>query len=161
MCNVLTERDKKRLVLARTVATWSKDKATAKVGAAIADAQGRVIALGYNGFPGGIDDTDERFDNAEEKNETILHAEMNAVLIANRLAEGGTLYVVGKPVCSRCASVIIQAGIRRVVGEYPCKPDSKWTPSGLRALEMFREAKVRFTQHFMSVPYSTDFPELA
>jgi hypothetical protein len=52
------------------------------------------------------------------KQETILHAEMNAVLIANRLSEGGTLYVVGKPVCARRATVIIQSGIQRVVGQY-------------------------------------------
>ena len=156
MCNVLTEWDERRLILAQTVASWSKDKDTAKVGAALADAQGRVIALGYNGSPWGIEDTSDRFSNNEEKNETILHAEMNAVLIANRSAQGGTLYVVGKPVCSRCASVIIQAGICRVVGEYPCKPTSKWTPSGLRALEMFREAKVKFTPHHVSVPCADD-----
>ena len=68
-----------------------------------------------------MDDADERLNN-EEKNEAILHAEMNAVLIANRLAEGGTLYVVGKPVCSTLCQRNNTGWDCRVVGEYPCKP---------------------------------------
>lgn len=142
MSDALREWDNRRLEVAQLVAGWSKDKA--KVGAVIADRQGRVIALGYNGFAGGIEDSDERLNNNEVRQETILHAEMNAVLIANRSAEGGTLYVIGKPVCARCASVIIQSGIRRVVGKYPDDPRSKWTPTGLLAIQMFQEAKVSF-----------------
>jgi dCMP deaminase len=103
-----------------------------------------VIALGYNGFAGGIEDSDERLNKNDVKQETILHAEMNAVLIANRLAEGGTLYVAGKPVCARCASVIIQSGIRRVVAEYPSDLCSKWTATGLLAIQMFDEANISF-----------------
>jgi dCMP deaminase len=143
MTDALREWDKRRLEVAQLVAEWSKDP-KAKVGAVIADRQGRVIALGYNGFAGGIEDSDERLNNNDVKQEAILHAEMNAVLIANRLAEGGTLYVLGKPVCARCASVIIQSGIRRVVAQYPDDPCSKWTATGLLAIQMFEEAKVLF-----------------
>jgi dCMP deaminase len=143
MTDAPREWDKKRLEVARLVAGWSKDP-KAKVGAVIADRQGRLIALGYNGFAGGIEDSDERLNDNDVKQETILHAEMNAVLIANKSAEGGTLYVVGKPVCARCASVIIQSGIQRVVGQYPDDPCSKWTVTGLLAIQMFKEANVSF-----------------
>jgi len=143
MPDALTEWDKRRLEVARLVAGWSKDP-NAKVGSVIADRQGRVIALGYNGFAAGIEDTDERLNNNDVKQETILYAEMNAILIANRLAEGGSLYVVGKQVCARCDSIIIQSGIRRVIGEYPDDPRSKWTATGLRAIQMLSEANISF-----------------
>jgi dCMP deaminase len=136
--------DERRLKLAHFVAEWSKDP-DAKVGAVIADAHGRVIALGYNGFAVGIEDSADRLGDTDQKLDMIVHAEQNAVLIAGRAAEGATIYVVGKPVCSRCAGVIIQSGIKRVVAQAPGNDlTSKWTKPGLVALAMFAEAKVEF-----------------
>jgi len=143
MCGELNLWDKRRLKVAQFVAEWSKDP-NARVGAVVADRQGRVIALGYNGFAGGIEDSTERLADNEEKLEMILHAEINAVLIAGQSAKSGTLYVVGKPVCSRCAGVVIQSGIRRVVAQQPDNPNSKWMKSGLLAIRMFKEAKIEF-----------------
>jgi dCMP deaminase len=142
MSKMLKQWDTRRLELAGFVAKWSKDP-NAQVGAVIADRLGRVIALGYNGFSSGLDDNIERLANAEQKLEMIVHAEVNAVLIAGPSAEGGTIYVVGKPVCSRCAGVLIQAGIRRVVAEMPSLSESKWTKSGRLAIDMFKEAHIK------------------
>jgi dCMP deaminase len=134
--------DMRRLKLARFVADWYKDP-EAKVGAAIADTLGRVIALGYNGFAVGIEDKEERL-SSPDKLKMILHAEENAVLIAGERARDGTIYVYGRPVCAKCASVIIQSGIKRVVVSHVPEGDSKWTELGLLAIDSFLEADVRF-----------------
>lgn len=143
MPDELNQWDERRLELARLVATWSKDP-KAQVGAVIADHQGRVIALGYNGFAGGIEDSTKRLAKKKQKNEMIVHAEVNAVLIAGQSAKDGTLYVVGKPVCSRCAGVVIQSGILRVVAEKPVDRKSDWYKPGLHAIQMFEEAGIKF-----------------
>jgi len=134
--------DMRRLKLAEFVADWSKDK-DAQVGAVIADTLGRVIALGYNGFAVGIEDREDRL-SGEDKLKMILHAEENAVLIAGERARGGTIYVYGKPVCAKCAAIIIQSGITRVVFSHFPQGDSKWTELGLLALDSLMEAKVDF-----------------
>ena len=125
---------KRYLEIARHVATWSKDP-DAKVGAVIADKNRRVVALGFNGFPVGIEDRADRY-GGNQKLDMVVHAEENAILIAGRSAEGGTIYVHGKPVCSRCAGLIIQAVIKTVVASQPNDPDSKWYNTGLIAKQM-------------------------
>lgn len=60
----------------------------------------------------------------------------------------------GRPICAPCAGILIQAGIRRAVAELPCdeteaKPVSAasqfdWDKSGRVAIEMFKEAGVKF-----------------
>src|ERR1051326_2813900 len=52
--------DRRFLELAKHVSSWSKDPST-KVGAVIVDANRRVVATGYNGFPRGVEDTPERY----------------------------------------------------------------------------------------------------
>ena len=138
--------DMRRLALARFIAEWSKDP-KAKVGAVITDNLGRVIALGYNGFAVGIEDSESRL-NSKDKLDMILHAEENAVLIAGERARGGTIYVFGKPTCAKCASIIIQSGLKRVVSPYPNtgKP-SKWMELGLLAVEQFVEANIDLDFH--------------
>ena len=53
--------DKRYLALAKFVSEWSKDP-RAKVGAIIRNRRGRPVALGYNGFPGGIADDGRLYD---------------------------------------------------------------------------------------------------
>jgi dCMP deaminase len=143
MPNLLNQWDERRLELAQLVATWSKDP-KAQVDAVVSDRHGRVIALGYNGFAGGIEDSDDLLHNDEEKLDRTVHAELNAILIAGQGSEGGTLYVSGKPVCAPCAGVVIQSKIQRVVAPSPEDPTSKWTTTGRRAIEMFRQAGITF-----------------
>ena len=111
--------DRRYLDIAKTVSTWSKDPST-KVGAVIVDDLGRVVGTGYNGFPRGVLDLEERYNNRELKYELVVHAEVNAILTAGHQARGSTLYVYpgfGSPcMCTGCAKAAIQAGVRRVVG---------------------------------------------
>ncbi len=64
-------------------------------------------------------------------------------------ARGGTAYVFGKPVCARCASTLIQAGISIVVAAEPMEgAKSKWDRSGLLGRQMMKEANVAFEPTF-------------
>ena len=130
--------DKNFLELAKTVSTFSKDPST-KVGAVIVDNDNRVISIGYNGFPKGIRD-DNRLDNRDLKYDMVVHAEANALLFANAPVKGCTIYTWPFQPCSICASLIIQAGIRRVVSVE--NKDQKWSNNFQLAHDMLTEARV-------------------
>lgn len=92
------------------------------VGAVIA-IQGRIISTGYVGAPAGLphclDVGDEV--NAEGGCIRTIHAEANAIAWAARngtSTENAQLYSTHEP-CYRCAQLIINAGINRVVYEKP------------------------------------------
>jgi dCMP deaminase len=109
--------DDKFIRLAKEISTWSKDPST-QVGAVIINENRRILATGYNGFPRGIRDIEERLSNRDEKYKFVVHAEMNAIYNATFSGvslDGATLYVWGLPACSECAKGIIQVGIKRVV----------------------------------------------
>ena len=65
--------------LARFVSEWSKDP-NAKVGAVLFSKRGGDVAIGYNGFPMGVEDSAERLEDQDTKLELIVHAEQNALL---------------------------------------------------------------------------------
>lgn len=130
--------DKNFLELAKTVSTFSKDPST-KVGAVIADDDNRVVSIGYNGFPKGIKD-DHRLENRDLKYDMIVHAEANALLFANAPVKGCTIYTWPFMPCSRCASLIIQAGIRRVVSVE--NKEDRWVNSFLLSHDMLTEARI-------------------
>jgi dCMP deaminase len=129
--------------LAKFVSEWSKDP-NAKVGAVVFAKRGGDIAIGYNGFPMGVEDSAERLDDQEVKLELVVHAEQNALIAAGSRTQGSTVYVWGKPICARCAGAIIQAGVKRVVALTPegGDPASKWVRSGKFAAQMFEEAGI-------------------
>jgi deoxycytidylate deaminase len=77
----------------------------------------------------------------------VVHAEQNVLLFSGANARGGTLYVHGKPICPRCAVLIVQAGLKRVVGIQPdprANPESDTHKSGKTSLQMFAEAEIEF-----------------
>lgn len=88
------------------------------VGAIIAR-DSRVISTGYNGNPSGFDHCDHTDDSPCK---TTVHAEANAIVYAARMGgagtNGATLYVTHMP-CAECAKLIINAGISRVVYDWP------------------------------------------
>jgi len=132
--------DKRFLELAQLVSSWSKDPGT-KVGAVIVDMNNRIVSIGYNGFPRGVEDFPYRLENREVKLQMTVHAELNALMFAQRPVEGYTLYVWPMQSCAKCASAIIQAGIQRVVSpNHHVRPE--WKRSFDIANEMFREAGV-------------------
>lgn len=99
------------------VSEWSKD--TTKVGAVLTDSAGKVVLLtAFNGPPRGVEDHDWRFDRAGgEKYFWIAHAEENIISEAARrgiATEGMTVVCTHHP-CSRCAGILVQAGISRVI----------------------------------------------
>ncbi len=130
------------LRLADHIAQWSKDPST-KVGAVVVDTDRRVMGIGYNGFPRGVDDWPSRYDNREIKYDMIVHAEVNAILNAAGGVRGGTLYTTPLFSCVRCAGLVIQSGVCRVVSIQ--KPDANisWAlgPEN-RAMKMYQEAGV-------------------
>ena len=146
--------------LAKEVSTWSKDPSS-KIGAVIVNDRRRILATGYNGFPEGIEDTEERLNNREEKYPRIIHAEMNALLNALKngvSVEGATLYVYGLPVCPDCTKSVIQSGIKRIV----MSPDpyvvitpwtEKWKNSSLIMINEVGDIRITYTNHEkLSIP---------
>ena len=73
--------------LARLIATWSKDPSS-QVGAVIVDDKKRIVSVGFNGLPMGVEDTAERLNVRELKYELIVHAEANAILTAPKSVSG-------------------------------------------------------------------------
>lgn len=141
--------DRRFLELARHVASWSKDPST-QVGAVIVNPERIVVGMGYNGFPRGVDDRPERYDDRETKYKLVVHAELNAILAAGRQAQDATIYVwpsFGRPsMCTGCAKAAIQAGIWRSVGYQPPPGDeraARWQKELDAALTMCIEAGVR------------------
>lgn len=127
------------LGMAEHVASWSKDPST-KVGAVIVDADNRIVSVGYNGFPVGIDDSPERLADRELKYKMTLHAEDNAILFAQRRLAGCSIYVWPFCACPSCAAKIIQSGITRVYT--PTAVHERWGEQFQLSRAMFREAGV-------------------
>jgi dCMP deaminase len=134
------------LDLAKQVSTWSKDPSR-KIGAVAVGSKGQILSQGYNGFPRGILDSADRYNDRPTKYKLVVHAEMNVIYNAtfNGVSlDGASLYVYGLPVCSECAKGIIQVGIKEVIiqsGPIEEVPQM-WIDSWRITSEMFEEAKV-------------------
>lgn len=139
----LTKWDNRFLDMAKLVSTWSKDPST-QVGAVIVDNDNRVISLGYNGFPKKILDNG-RLENRDQKYNIVVHAEANALLFANKSVSGCTLYTYPFQPCSRCASLIIQSGIKRVVTIR--NNDERWIENFKLAKALLRESGIKLDQY--------------
>lgn len=106
------------LELAKHISGWSKDPST-KVGCVVVGEDREIRSTGFNGFPRGINDDEERLTDRSQKYPLICHAEENAIMHAARIGislKGSTAFVTWPP-CSRCARSLIQAGIKEIV--YP------------------------------------------
>ncbi len=132
------------LQLAKEVSQWSKDPSS-KVGAILVDTDNNVRTLGYNGFPRGIDDSDERLTNRDVKYQLTTHAEQNVISTCARLGirtEDCCIVCTHFP-CSKCAASIIQAGIRKVITEEPSEDFiNRWKESIDLSAALFDEAGV-------------------
>jgi dCMP deaminase len=127
--------------LAKHVALWSKDPST-QVGAVVVDEQHRIVSLGFNGFPRGVEDKPERYLDKPTKYSMVVHAEVNAILTANHPVVGCILYS-SLFTCNECAKLVIQSGIKHVVSPKPDKPH--WQASFDTAMLMYKEAGVGVT----------------
>ena len=136
------KRHARFLKLAEQIATFSKDPST-KVGCVLVRDR-RIISTGYNGFPRGISDSFERLHNRENKYEMTVHAEINAVTTAalhGVSTEGATAYVTFQP-CSRCAAVLINAGIKAVYVTADSLIPDRWLDNMVLAANLLKEAGI-------------------
>ena len=106
-----------RLALAGHMAANSSDPST-KVGAAVFTRTGRLAGVGFNRFPPGVVQSEDRLHDRPRKYRFTVHAEQAALIAALQTSdiEGGTLYSSHYP-CVECCKLIAEAGIRRIVCE--------------------------------------------
>lgn len=141
----MADWNKRMLDLAKHVSEWSKDPST-QVGAVITRSNRTIVSVGYNGFPRGVQDWEERLHVREVKYQMMVHAEANAIIHATESLDtlfGTVIYTYPFPPCSACAGLIIQAGIMRVVSPPPTRGQmERWGDSFKLAEQMFDEAGV-------------------
>jgi dCMP deaminase len=149
--------DRHFISLALLHADLSKDPST-KVGAIIVGPDREVLSAGFNGFPRGVVDSDDRLFDREQKLKLIVHAEMNAILAAARHGvrlKGTTLYLAatdksglvwGGPPCTRCTVEIIQAGVESIVSLPKKAVPSKWHDDLLLSREIIDEVGVSYRE---------------
>ena len=135
--------DRRFLDLAAHIASWSKDPST-KVGCVVVGADREIRSTGFNGFPRGISDDDDRLQDRSKKYPLICHAEENAIMHAARI--GMTLkdcvaYVTWPP-CTRCARSLIQAGVAEIVYPEGCEIPDRWREDFDTSQGMLQEAGV-------------------
>ena len=154
----MSERwDRHFLGLALYHSRLSKDPST-RVGSVIVGPDREILSAGFNGFPRGIADTQERLNDRDTKLKLVVHAEMNALLAAARTGmrlKGCTLYLAatddsgliwgGSP-CTRCTVEIIQVGISEIVS-YPIKSaPSRWHDDLKFSRSLIDEAGIKYRE---------------
>ncbi|WP_338750250.1 cytidine/deoxycytidylate deaminase family protein [Bacillus sp. FJAT-52991] len=95
-----------------------------------------IVATGYNGSIHGHEHCDEEGCLLSDEKRCIrcLHAELNAVLHADRdRLKGAAAYVTHEP-CENCAKTLAQAGIQRII--YRHAYPNKWNQHFLKGIEV-------------------------
>lgn len=145
--------------LACEVAGWSKNPRN-KVGAVLVSPDKQHFAVGYNGLPKGIADTDERLNDKAVENQLSLHAEMNAIINAAQDLAGWTMYVTKAPCTSRgCSQATIQAGIVRVVRP-AIMLSSSWAQDCQAGASLMAEAGIQVDEMPVSLSLQMEFPDV-
>ncbi|UCC79955.1 MAG: dCMP deaminase family protein [Candidatus Zixiibacteriota bacterium] len=128
------------MMLALAASLKSKDPST-QVGAVIIDNRTRkLVSSGYNGSPRYIDDK-QIPQIRPDKYLYVVHAELNAILHAQRELSNCSLYATVFP-CSECMKAIIQSGIKRVVYLNELN-GTDWTDSRKATMKMAELAGVK------------------
>lgn len=95
----------------------SKDPNT-QVGACIVNDENKILSVGYNGSPRGLDDDnmpwEREGDFIDTKYAYVCHSELNAILNYSGSLKGTKMYVTLFP-CNECAKAIVQAGIKEII----------------------------------------------
>lgn len=140
---LMNEWDIFYLGLAKYVASKSKDPST-QCGAVIVDAKKAVVSLGFNGFPIGVEDSADRYNDRDTKLKIVIHAEANAIVFAKADLSGCKIYTYPFLSCSTCAGLIIQSGIKHIVSPV-CPPDklARWADSFKLSTQLYTEAGVQ------------------
>lgn len=129
----------------------SKDPNT-KVGACIVSDEHKVLSLGYNGMPTGIDDHNMPWgregDFLNTKYPFVCHAELNAILNSSHNLKGSTIYVTLFP-CHECTKALIQAGIKKI---YYLSDKYHDTDDGEASRKMLDLCNISYEQYKGRVP---------
>ena len=132
------------LLEALLISTRSKDPST-QVGAIIVKPDKRIVSKGYNGLPSKMEDDYIHYNNRELKYDTIIHGEENALIFAKQNLDDCILYTWPFLPCSRCASKMIQAGIKRVVA--PRNDVERWEKNLSLSKKSLIECGVTVTEY--------------
>ena len=135
--------DLRFLKLAQHISKWSKDPST-KVGCIIVGEDREIRSTGFNGFPRGIEDSEDRLNDRTKKYPLICHAEENAIMHAARIGislKGCIAYVTWPP-CNRCTRSLIQAGIKEIVIPNEVKIPERWNDEFDLSMIMLNEANI-------------------
>lgn len=84
---------------------------------AVISRDGRIVSTGYNNPPKGHPHCSPDHCDINYACTRTVHAEANAIAFSARFGipiEGTTIYISSSP-CKKCAELIIQAGIKRVI----------------------------------------------
>lgn len=100
------------LGLAKVISQRSHDLQT-QHGCVITDRNHRILGVGYNGFPRGLNDTDLP-KTRPEKYPWMIHAERNALSNCTIRPENGIAYVTGQS-CNDCIMALWQEGVTSVI----------------------------------------------
>lgn len=133
--------------IAKLSAKRSKDPST-QVGACIVNDDHKILSLGYNGMPIGMNDDNAPWDREGEYLNTkypyVCHSELNAILNARGInLTGATLYVTLFP-CNECSKAIIQSGIKKVIYESDKYADTDGVKASKR---MFDECGIEYSKY--------------
>jgi dCMP deaminase len=144
--------DEMYMTMCYLVASRSRDASTHS-GCVIVAPDNTIRAVGYNGFPRGIEDTPERQERPL-KYQYFEHAERNALYNAGRNGVpvvGCKLYINWLP-CSDCIRGVIQSGIKELIVHRQgqdafmmSREDTVWTADHDICIDMAEEAGVTFT----------------
>lgn len=135
----ISKWDARFLRLAEHVSKWSKDPST-KTGAVIVFDR-IVLGVGYNGFPQGMSDDAALYADREQKYSRVVHCEVNALIFANQVVRGATLYTWPFMSCDRCVVQMIQAGITRFVApQAPEEQAARWETTFIKTRAYIEEA---------------------
>lgn len=100
------------LGLAKVISQRSHDIHT-QHGCVITDQNHRILGVGYNGFPKGMEDSKLPI-HRPEKYHWMIHAERNALSNCVIRPDNGIAYVTGQS-CNDCIMALWQEGIKKVV----------------------------------------------
>lgn len=100
------------LGLAKAVSQRSHDIHT-QHGCIITDQQHRILGVGYNGFPKGMDDSSLPT-SRPDKYHWMIHAERNALSNCVIRPDNGIAYVTGQS-CNDCIMALWQEGVTKVI----------------------------------------------
>lgn len=105
--------DEYALNLASAASLRSEDPYV-KVGSCVLSKDHRVLSVGYNGLPPGLNVSPDFWNDRDKRRPMMIHAEVNSLSLVKRTDEPTLLACTLLP-CTSCAQMIAAYGIKRVV----------------------------------------------